>query len=390
MAAAPSPPTLPQPTETETLLLRASLPTGAEAAAAWRAWRARVPLDDIDPGGFRLLPQVYQNLSQFGITDADLPRLKGVYRKAWVENQVGRRALELALDGLSQAGIPVLMPAGEAVAQRWYTEPSARHCDDREIMIPSAQAGTALQALGRRGWRRWDGKSVAATSTYGSWSTRLLVPDGGAHVDFRSHLLRESYHLETDQHWWPCARAFRLDDRAAQGLDPADQLLCVCVSGNRGNAPVRLRWAADAWRILAGAAQVPIDWEHFVRMAAALALSLPLTAALHYLRSALDAPLPAGLLQRLQAIPVAPAEARYHRLNAAPRGRWGEAPVLFAGYARRQHQGAHRGPLGLIQFLGEIWGVSSAGAVAAQAARRVLTALIRPLISSTQGPHQSK
>ena len=63
MAPALSSTALPQPTETETLLLRASLPTGAEAVTAWHAWRHRVLLDDIDPGGFRLLPQVYMNLN---------------------------------------------------------------------------------------------------------------------------------------------------------------------------------------------------------------------------------------------------------------------------------------------------------------------------------------
>ena len=369
MAAAPNSPALPQPTETETLLLQASLPTGAEAATAWRAWRARVPLDDIDPGGFRLFPQVYQNLSSLEIADADLTRLKGAYRKAWVENQVGRRALTLALDSLSQSGIPALVPGGDAIAQRWYADPAARRCDDREILIPTARSAEAHRALYGLGWRRLDVEGQQPP-----WPARLLTQDGSAHVDLRPYLLRETQHLETDLHWWPRACPFRLTDLDAHGLDAADQLLYVCVAGTRGNAPFRLHWAADAWRILAAAGRDPIDWDHLVRAAVALQVSLPLAAALHYLHHALTAPLPAGLLQRLHDIPVTPAEARYHRLNASARGRWGEAPVLLADYARQQAHGRRRGPLGLIQFLEDAWGLSGTGAVFAHATRRLLAA----------------
>jgi hypothetical protein len=352
-------------TETETLLLRAALPT-AEAATAWRAWRVRVRLDDVDSSGYRLLPQVYRTLAQEEVETVDRPRLKGVYRKAWVENQLWRRSLAQVLPSLRDEGVLALVPGGVAVAQRWYPDASTRDCDDHELLISPAQFPVACQVLRRLDWRLIDGTAATSQGTIPR-PTRWQAPDG-AHLDLRTFLLRETQHQEGERGWWPLAEAFALDGAEASGLGTADQLLCLCVEGCRGNAPNRLRWAVDAWHVLTHANRSGFDWDQFVTTARSLCVSQPVLAALVFLERLLRAPVPAGPMERLRKVPVTDREAKFFRLNAAPRGRWGELPVWLADYARQVEQGRFRGPLGLVRFLREARGFGAIGAAAGRIA----------------------
>ena len=51
------------PTTDQELLLRACLRTGTDAVDAWRRWRSRIDLDDVDDASFRLLPLLYRTLA---------------------------------------------------------------------------------------------------------------------------------------------------------------------------------------------------------------------------------------------------------------------------------------------------------------------------------------
>ena len=74
------------PDEGQLLLLDAALGTGDRAAASWAEWEHRYRLDRPDEGSYRLLPQVYRNLSSQGLDgperlgDPPQPQQRGVLR----------------------------------------------------------------------------------------------------------------------------------------------------------------------------------------------------------------------------------------------------------------------------------------------------------------------
>ena len=76
-------------------LLRATLCTGAAAQDAWQLWSTTVDFEnDLDLASYRLLPMLYYNLQASQIDVQLLPRLRGVYKRTWVENQLLFKKLE--------------------------------------------------------------------------------------------------------------------------------------------------------------------------------------------------------------------------------------------------------------------------------------------------------
>jgi len=55
------------PSPVEQLLLRAALLDGEEAITAWQAWITAVDLSNVNPGSYRLLPLLYDNLNRLGV-----------------------------------------------------------------------------------------------------------------------------------------------------------------------------------------------------------------------------------------------------------------------------------------------------------------------------------
>jgi hypothetical protein len=371
--AAPDNP-LSSPTAPAALLLRAALLDGPAAAEAWHAWLKQVPLDGARPADYALLPLVYTNLARLGAGAPDLGRLKGIYRKTWVENHPCERSLAQAADLLHQAGVPALIPGSVALARGWYADFGARVCDDPVILVQHYRAEAAHAALRAGGWReaRAHRSPVSQpTDPHPCPPVRWQSRDETAHFALSTHLLHESRYHETDQHWWPHASRFALPSVAALTLSPADHLLWACVLGMRGNSAPPLRWAADAWHV---AMRRDVDWDHLIQTAAALRLTLPLAAALKLLEATLGAAAPAEAIHRLGALPVTSTERRYYHLSARPRGLLGEAPVFLADFRRLAEQGRVRG---LAAFLRDAWGLADARHVPAHALRRLAAWRVR-------------
>src|SRR5262249_849097 len=88
-------------------------------------------------------------------------------------------------------------------------------------------------------------------------------------------------------------------DCPARTLAPADNLLHVCGHAFHQSRRASLRWASDAWLIIARLSA--LDWDLVLDGAGRSHLTLPLSVTLAYLAEELDAPIPASFLNRLFA-----------------------------------------------------------------------------------------
>ena len=152
----------------------------------------------------------------------------------------------------------------------------------------------------------------------------------------------------------PC---LRVNQALTQALNPTDQLLHVCVHGALLNRVPPVRWAADAMQILRtpGAA---LDWPRLLAHAQRLRLSLSLRATLHYLRTALEAEIPATVVEALAALPVSALDREFFQRKISRRGLLGEIPLMWSHYcliAEARQRPATRA--GFVRYLRLNWGL---------------------------------
>ena len=77
------------PDRSQLCLLRAALWSGEEARAAWTEWQKITKLASLDVSSWNLLPLVWRNLSNQGLSDDPLvAECRGYYRYHWAKNQV--------------------------------------------------------------------------------------------------------------------------------------------------------------------------------------------------------------------------------------------------------------------------------------------------------------
>ena len=170
------------------------------------------------------------------------------------------RAVHLAVDPLAGAGLEPVIFKGPAVAAR-YPEPGLRPMEDIDVLLPSADHGRALTALGAAGWQ------VARPAGGDRYDTVLSHPDVPSlylelHYGFEGTSQRVTA-LDPTELW---ARRQPLDcaGTSAFGLRPADELVVLAAhAGKPHHGFVRLVWIADLAMIVgdATARGIPIDWE---------------------------------------------------------------------------------------------------------------------------------
>ncbi len=302
------------PTADQELLLRACLCPPAHAIEAWRRWRSRVDLDDVDAASFRLLPLLFRTLQRHGVTDGDLARLAGVYRWHWVRTQLQVRAAARVLDRLAASGVPTLILKGGALGPRYYGEHGVRPMDDLDVLVPPAHAAAALALLHEDGWtsRRPD---VARRLQY-RHSADLQHRDGGA-VDLHWHVFNEfSGAPDEDAVAWADAEPHQLAGRETRALCPTDELLLACAHGLRWSPVAPVRWLADVATICAAAGD-RLDAERLRRNATARDLVTPVAETAGWLRDVLGLTLPPAL-EGMETARTRWRDRWAHRVRMAP------------------------------------------------------------------------
>jgi len=300
------------PSPEQELLLKAALCPAADAIRHWQAWRSQVNLARIDAGTMRLLPLLYQNLRGQGVDDPMLNQLKPFYRSSWFMNKLLLRAAVEPIAALKEAGIPTLVLKGAALIAQYSTEAEARPMGDVDVFVPTRHARKGIEIIGGCGWRP---KGPLPNNSL--FQAYLAVKHGhgfqnasGQIIDFHWHVMDECIDRSVDEDFLMHAVPVKIEGMETMALNPADQILHVCVHGARWSPDPSLRWAADVMTIL-NRKDTFIDWDRLCRNAGELRLTLPLREALGYLKRRLDAPIPADVLKDFRRVPVETGD-RYH------------------------------------------------------------------------------
>jgi hypothetical protein len=315
------------PSERQTRLLRACLLPGEAGRRTWTAWREQVEeagggLDREVKAAGRLLPLLWSAWQErSGETGQSLATLLRVatYREELRSSAYAGLCRE-ALTALAGRQIPAIVINGAALASTVYDRPALRHCHDLDLLIRGDDLAGARQALAATGYRR-----ISATVSFTADDLKLAHARGLG-LELHSRPFGPPGGAALDEVWT------RTETRLVAGvsarvLSPADALLQACgraaYSASRGS----LVWACDAWQIIRRCSE--LDWEVLLASAAAAHLALPAYAALSYLRSELEAAVPARVLEQLAAAAWDDVLGRDHALAAARRGPGGDYSTLW-------------------------------------------------------------
>jgi hypothetical protein len=364
------------PDDRQHVLLRAALLTGPEALGAWQVAARWLDPGRMDPGSKRLLPLVWANLTRQGVCDPALERLAGSYQDTRVQVDTVLAAAGRLLAGLHTAGIPTVVLKGGALVAGYYRDPGLRPMSDLDVLVPTGAATTARGVLQEHGWSpraRWSAGAVRMTHA------AVFDPaDDGPPVDLHWHVFAECCRPADDAALWERSIAIEIGGVATRALSPADQLMHVCVHGEKWVHVPGIRWVADAVTVIRAAA---IDWAHLVEEAARRRFGRRLASQLTFLRHALEAPVPAEVLTALSTAPVSPLEWLEHALGVRERRPPNSLLAHWFTHARSAPAGAVGSLLSFPRYLQAIWHLESLSAVPGA----ILTRL-RGRLPSSPGP----
>lgn len=306
-------PAFQQPTAAQELLLKACLRPGREAVACWEAWRTQIDIDQIDVGSRRLLPLLHAALAVAGIDHPLMGKYRGMWRLAWCRNQILMRdGLALAA-ALRQAGIMPMALKGAALNLAYYHDIGLRPMIDFDLMVPTGQALEAATAMTRLGWIHTPAHVPTMPDLLLIMHARPFENAQGNEVDLHWHVLHERCAPDADDEFWKSA--IPAGARPVLLPDPADLLLMICTQGVRWNPASQLQWIADAVTVMRSGR---MTWDRLLEQSVRCRMVLPLRQALRYVREVIGEAMPAEVVRALEAMPVAPVDAKAYRTAVAP------------------------------------------------------------------------
>ena len=324
------------PTSEQTLLLQAALLEGEPAEHALRQWRARVNLDDLDRGSYRLLPLLYRAIRQRAKDHPDLKRLRATYVASLYLNTTLLAGSTKVLTRLDELGIPHLVLKGAALQHLAYAGDSAtRPFSDLDILVRRGHAEAALRALKDLGFRT-EAKLVFGPGQLASYAGMNFVRGLSEQIDLHWRLSHFSRDSGFEDRAWTRAAPLVLAGVKTQTLDPTDHLLHTLCHGAEFNEVPTCRWAADATLLLRGG---PINWDRLLDDTAHMGFLPPVIDGLAYLATKLRAPVPAEVLARLERTRPPLLDRLQHWARVSPPSRRSMATRLFVSDYRARTGG---------------------------------------------------
>lgn len=353
-------------------LLVAALAEPPEAADAWRALQSELDLDRLEPGSFELLPLITRNLVEAGgdggyAHDAHLARLKGIYRRSWVKNNLLLERVKTTAAELEAAGIRGLFVEGPTLATRYYPDAGLRPTSFFHVLVDEPSLERARARLPRAGWgsRIDDGDQRSAFSdaegngcTVGASLTDDFVGSDGS---------------DPLEPIWSAAERQDLGESDVLVPGATDALLIACVKGARKHAVANVQWIADAALIVR---EGKVDWERIVEVAVGGGQTLRVRESLEFVARQPRMPVSAEALARLATQPVSRRERVAYAFagGAAP---WlGALPEILGEHlAATTGEPAGRAIATLPNRLQARWGLDHAYEIPLAAARRAYARL---------------
>jgi hypothetical protein len=257
-------------------------------------------LDDVDHSLFQILSLVYRRLLELGIEDPELPRIKGLHRYQWTQNQLAARGNRELLKALRREDIPTLLLQGAALGQTVYPDPAARGVHDMEVVVPVETAARAVSLLRASGW--------SAQYFDPAWTLEFTHACALIHPEYGNATIRWRVMVSRcvgghEEELWNAAKPFEYDQVPTKILCAADQFLNACEHGMHHSSDLGPQWLVDC-AFLIRHSPPPFDWQRLIDQSGKFQLSLHPRRALDYLRMHFEDSIPLEVIAGMARSPV--------------------------------------------------------------------------------------
>jgi hypothetical protein len=296
-------------TPNQDILLKAALFSGKDALEAWSKWRDAVDWErHLEPGSFRLLPLLYNNLHKHGVDDPAMGKLKGIYRNAWSKNQTLFYEMAKVIELLQNAGIKTMLLKGASLSLLYYKNNGARPMADIDVLVPLKQARLANELLQKAGWT----SSLPLTELDLIYGHAIQLNNrSGKEFDLHWRPFNGCQD-EYEKDFWDGALPVKISNVNSLAPNPTDMLFHVIIHGMAWNPIPPIRWIADAITLI-NSTDYTIDWQRLIRTARKNHLNLRFKNGLQYLYDNFHPSIPPSVMESALNLPVSYLEKIEYR-----------------------------------------------------------------------------
>ena len=320
-------------------LLRAALsPDEQDALSAWLQWTRQVDFnfDTIDQGSYRLFPLIYTRLHDSFPDAPHITRLKGIYRKSWIENQLALHTARQVMRRFSKYGLSFLILKGLPLLKQYYMRPGTRPMADIDFLFPRHKIPEAIRLIEQVGYSPKTPFYFYADSIdqlqYINHAQAFKHPKKIS-IDLHwAAFLRHSQDEVLNQRLWDNAQTFEIEGVIAKTLCPTNMLMHICAHGFGRHFGQTIRWVADAIHCIRSE---PIDWNKLLKLSQVHMFGPELAIPLAYLhrnwRHIIR--IPEEIIAELASISIPSQRKKLLSLYSARPNKWfGRLPLLFENH----------------------------------------------------------
>ena len=287
----------PFPNAAQNRLLKAALFDRNEALIYWEEWKSTVDFEqEVDHGSYRLLPLVYQRLYKQGYEDELSGRLKGIYKRSWMENQQIFHHVSEILKLFSAFDIPSIVMKGIPLSFIVYQNVATRPMSDADILVPHVKSGDAVQILKNEGYIPANEAILEHDLEFGRGMG--FEDASGRELDLHWRAIPDSIKNSKESDFWDWAVPIEIKGVTAQRFSFTDELLQTVVHGMRKNPEPPIRWVADAFLLVENHGE-EIHWERLLNYAQRYKVIIQLQEGLSYLVNEFHVDIPEDVQSKL-------------------------------------------------------------------------------------------
>jgi hypothetical protein len=290
--------TLSYPTKEQKLLLQACLLSGEKAINAWQKWRKLVDIDYLDDYSNGWLSLLYYNLAIHQVEDAEIPRLKGIYKRTWYANQLKLKEISLILHTFQEKNIPLILLGDLALTSNICKNHGLFLIWDYKFFISAKNNILAIKCLQDIDWMTTvedinnNEKCLLSYLNFQKKEQQKLL--------LYNYLFWATPQNNVNEQIWHHTKDGNINNIQTNFLSPTDECLFLCQQAFLKENP----WELEPWQLnnlvkimlIINHQNQTLDWERLLTQAQQYNLILPLKNMLIILQELFTPNLPDWLL----------------------------------------------------------------------------------------------
>lgn len=293
-----------------------------------------------------------------------------------VTNLLMADELAARLAVFAQAGIPVVVLKGAALAFTLYPDPALRCLGDIDLLVHAEQRTLAMAVLEDQGFAPYGEMQEGFCARYSNERAFRRCGKPPVQVDLHWALSGRSYWRQrTSMTWfWAHTAPWSVGGQPALMLGPEAQLLHLCAHAWQHGTP-KIRWSYDIALLLT---RWSIDWDEVLAIAPIFGFTAALQATLASVGDLWGVQLPSAGAAHLAALPVPWGERVLQEFIAVDHGR---GLVLLDGLGQADPRSTlafwWKVALPSPEFMRRRYGLEGHAALAARYLQRAMIGVLR-------------